>query len=50
LCYSIYLDAERQVFSSEAAARLGQIVARALTPGEGAVRLIWCAALTRSIA
>jgi hypothetical protein len=30
LCYSIYVDGERQVFSSESAARLGQIVARAL--------------------
>ena len=29
MCYSIYVDGEQQVFPSEAAARLGQIVARA---------------------
>jgi hypothetical protein len=30
LCYSIYVDGERQVFPTESAARLGQIAARAL--------------------
>jgi len=30
MCYSIYVQGERQVFPTESAARLGQITARAL--------------------